>query len=73
MSSGAGDVLVEERREEDGDMYERCLAKEGGGEGLRESSDSSLSDASEEKGTSLKGELGSLFSAQYAMATVCTT
>jgi hypothetical protein len=60
MSSGAGEVLADERREEDGDMYARRRAKDllssGGGVGDRERIERSESEIS------VKGELGSLFS-----------
>ena len=54
MSSGAGVVLAEERREEDGEGNDRARYS-AGGEGVRPSSErsDSLSD-----GTSDSGELG---------------
>jgi hypothetical protein len=59
MSSGAGEVLADDRREEEAEMY--VLANDrlnsGGGLGDRERTDRSESDASEE-GTGLSGELG---------------
>jgi hypothetical protein len=62
MSSGAGEVLVDDRREDDGDMYACRVAKdrpdsEGeDGTGLRG-----------EEGTELSGELGSLSSVRKSM------
>jgi hypothetical protein len=65
MSSGAGEVLADDRREEEGEMYGRRLANDrlssGGGLGDRERTERSESDASE-KGTWLSGELGSAVS-----------
>jgi hypothetical protein len=62
MSSGAGEVLVDDRREEEGERYERRLANDWslslGGVGERERRETSESDASE--GMGLKGELGPL-------------
>jgi hypothetical protein len=70
ISSGAGEVLADERREEDGDMYARRWAKDrfssGGGVGERERIETSESEMSE-PGASLNGELGALFSAVQAM------
>jgi hypothetical protein len=63
MSSGIGEVLVDDRREEEGDRYGRRLANERsvslGGVGDRERRETSESDASEGMGL-LKGELGPL-------------
>lgn len=48
MSSGAGDALADERREEDGDMYARCWENEQsmpvGGVGERERKETSESE-----------------------------
>ena len=70
MSSGAGEVLADVRREEDGEMYALCWTKErlksAGGVGDRESSERSESEMSEE-GAGLRGELGSAFSVQRSM------
>jgi hypothetical protein len=70
MSSGAGEVLADVLREEDGDMYgsrfEKDRSASEGGEGERESVESSESDASEE-GNGLSGELGALFSVEKSM------
>jgi hypothetical protein len=56
---------VDDRREDDGEMYACRLVKDRsaseGGVGERERTETSESEASEE-GTGLSGELGSLFS-----------
>jgi hypothetical protein len=63
MSSGAGEVLADDRREDDGEMYACRLVNDRsaseGGVGERERVESSESEASEE-GTGLSGELGLL-------------
>jgi hypothetical protein len=62
---GAGEALTDDRREDEGERYESRFANDcsvsEGGDGERESMETSESETSDE-GTELSGELGSLFS-----------